>query len=244
MQPCLLAGIGPDQNSSPCAGQTKQTLDNLAKALAQDGFSFADMVRTWFFIEDILSWYDEFNQVRTLVYSGTKFHTGSPPASTGIGGCNPAGTALVAGAWAMQPLNPASRVTEVASPLQCPAPAYGSSFSRAIEISSPAGRRLLISGTASISHDGKTVCAENAGKQMDLTMEVVEAILHSRGFKFSDLTRSTAYFKYRPDVRVFTEWRTARHLSSLPAVLANCDVCRDDLLFELEADAWRANKAP
>jgi enamine deaminase RidA (YjgF/YER057c/UK114 family) len=236
---CVLGGLGPDQISAARADQTRQTLDQLGATLAQGGSAFGDVVRTWFFLEDMLAWYDEFNQVRTQFYSGVKFHTGSLPASTGIGGRNPATAALVAGAWAVQPLSADARAQEIGSPLQCPAPAYGSSFSRAMEMSSPAGRRLFISGTASIALDGRTLWQGDARQQVVQTMEVVEAILHSRGLSLSDLTRATAYFKHRADVRAFTEWCATRGLHSLPVVFANCDVCRDDLLFELEADAWR-----
>jgi enamine deaminase RidA (YjgF/YER057c/UK114 family) len=238
---CMLGGVGPDQNSSPRAGQTEQTLGNLAKALAQGGFSFADVVRTWFFLDGMLGWYDEFNRTRTKIYSGVKFRAGSLPASTGIGGRNPAATALVAGVWAMQPLSASARVEEIASPLQGPAVAYGSSFSRAMEISSAAGRRLFISGTASISPDGRTLWPEDARKQVEQTMQVVEAILQTRGFSYSDLTRATAYFKHSAGVHAFTDWCASDGRFSLPVVFANCDVCRDGLLFELEADAWRPN---
>jgi enamine deaminase RidA (YjgF/YER057c/UK114 family) len=128
------------------------------------------------------------------------------------------------------------RVEEVASPLQCPAPAYGSSFSRAMEVSFACGRRLFISGTASIAPDGQTLWKGDVHKQVNQTMKVVESILHSRKFSLSDLTRATAYFKHPTDVQAFEEWCTARGLFSLPVVLANCGICRDDLLFEFEAD--------
>jgi enamine deaminase RidA (YjgF/YER057c/UK114 family) len=241
---CLLGGLGPVRNFIAHADQTRETLDNLAQALAQGGFSMADTVRTWFFLDTMLSWYDEFNRTRTQIYSGVEFRAGSLPASTGIGAKNPAGTALTVGAWAVQPLSAGARAEEVASPLQCPAPAYGSSFSRAMEISSPFGRRLLISGTASIAPGGETLWPGDARRQVAQAMQVVEAILRSRDFQFSDLTRVTAYFKRRADVRAFTEWCDARDLSSMPVVPAHCDVCRDDLLFELEADAWRSGRTP
>jgi len=241
---CLLGGLGPVQNSAPRADQTKETLDNLALALSQGGFSMADTVRTWFYLNDLISWYDEFNQLRTQIYSGVQFRAGSLPASTGIGAKNPAGAALAAGAWAMQPLNSSCRAEEITSPLQCPAPAYGSSFSRAMEISSPAGRRLFISGTASIAHGGETLWPGDHPRQVAQTMQVVEAILRSRGFGFSDLTRATAYFKRRADAKAFNEWCAARDLLSLPVVLACCDVCRDDLLFEFETDASRPGGTP
>ena len=70
-------------------------------------------------------------------------------------------------------------------------------------------------------------------------MEVVEVILASRGFEFSDITRATAYFRNRADMPEFPAWCAARDLRSLPAVIAHCGICREDLLFELEADAWK-----
>jgi enamine deaminase RidA (YjgF/YER057c/UK114 family) len=236
MRQCLLGGMGPRQICSCRAEQTRETLQNMEEALAQVGFSFGDVVRTWFYLDNLLSWYGDFNQARTHAYSQIQFRTGSLPASTGISGQNPRGTALTAAAWAVQPLHPSVHVEEVASPLQCPAPAYGSSFSRAMEISSAGSRRLLVSGTASIAPDGQTLWKGDVNKQVNQTMKVVESILHSRKFSFSDLTRATAYFKHQAGIQAFKEWCAAHDLSDLPVVLANCGICRDDLLFELEAD--------
>ena len=233
---CLLGGMGPGQIGSSRAEQTQETLQNMEEALAQAGFSFGDVVRTWFYLDNLLSWYGDFNQVRTRAYSQIQFRTGSLPASTGISGRNPGGTALTAAAWAVQPLNPSVHIEEVASPLQCPAPAYGSSFSRAMEISSAYSRRLLVSGTASIALEGQTLWKGDVKKQVSQTMKVVEAILHSRKFSFSDLTRATAYFKHEAGIQAFKEWCAANDLSDMPVVLAHCGICRDDLLFELEAD--------
>jgi enamine deaminase RidA (YjgF/YER057c/UK114 family) len=240
---CLLGGLCPSRNSLSRSEQTRQALENLEAALAQARFSLADTVRTWFFLDDILSWYGDFNPVRTQMYASTKFRTGSLPASTGVAGRNPLGAALAVAAWAMQPLDSSVHAEEIASPLQCPALAYGSSFSRAMELSSASGKRLFISGTASIAPGGQTMWTGDIHKQVALTMEVVEAILRSRGFNFSDLTRATAYFKHRADVSAFTEWCAARDLRSLPAVAVHGDICRKDLLFELEVDAWSPGQA-
>ena len=196
------------------------------------------MVRTWFFLDRILTWYDDFNQTRTEFYSGIKFRTGSWPASTGVGAGNPARAALTLAAWAFRPLGQAAYAEEVASPLQCPAPAYGSAFSRALETSTNVGRRLFISGTASIAPGGETQWVGDIRKQIELSFEVVESILHSRGFKLQDLTCATAYFR-RPaaDAAALAQWLAANRLSHLPIISAQCDICRDDLLFELEAEA-------
>ena len=73
--------------------------------------------------------------------------------------------------------------------------------------------------------------------QVDLTMDVVESILRSRGFSFEDLSRATAYFRRAADAAVFAEWLATRRLTRLPIVSAEAQICRDDLLFELEAEA-------
>jgi enamine deaminase RidA (YjgF/YER057c/UK114 family) len=233
---CLVGGLTPADRTLAHAEQTRRTLEALQMILAPAGFELADTVRTWFFLENILSWYDDFNQARTKIYAGVKFRTGSLPASTGVGAKNPAGAALTLAAWAFRPLGNNSRAEEVASPLQCPAPAYGSSFSRAMELSTATGRRLFISGTASIAPGGKTLWPGDVRKQVGLTMDVVAAILHARGFSFADLTRATAYFRHSADAGVWAEWLAANRLMQMPVVCAQCDVCRDDLLFELEAD--------
>ena len=234
---CFVGGLVPVDKTLSHSDQTRAALEDLQTILASAGFELADTVRTWFFLEDILSWYDDFNRARTRIYSGVKFRTGSLPASTGVGAKNPAGTALALAALAFRPLGKNVRAEEVASPLQCPAPAYGSAFSRAMELPTNSGRRLHISGTASIAPGGKTLWVGDVRKQVELTMDVVEAILRSRGLDFARLTRATAYFRHTADVVVFAEWLAANQLTKIPVVAAQCDVCRDDLLFELEAEA-------
>jgi enamine deaminase RidA (YjgF/YER057c/UK114 family) len=234
---CLLAGLGPRNPVAARPIQTQETLENLEAALALAGFSVGDVARTWFFNDDLLAWYADFNRVRTAFYAKQAFRARSLPASTGMAGRNPAGAALAVGAWAVQPLAATTRVFEVASPLQCPAPAYGSSFSRAMEIASRGCRRLLVSGTASIALNGRTVWAGNLRNQVAHTMEVVEAILASRGVGFAEVTRAVAYFKPSVETALFDAWLAARGLQAMPVVRVQGDICRDDLLFEIELDA-------
>ena len=235
---CVVGGLSPADKTISRSEQTRLTLEKLQAVLGKAGFELADTVRTWFYLENILAWYDDFNIARNKIYSAMKFRSGSIPASTGVAAKNPTGTALALVAWAFRPLEKDATAEEIASPLQCPAPAYGSAFSRAMELTSPAGeRRMFISGTASIAPGGKTEWVGDIRKQIDLTMEVVEAILRSRGMTFTDFTRATAYFRHPADVGVFAEWLAANGLEQMPVISAQCDVCRDDLLFELEADA-------
>jgi enamine deaminase RidA (YjgF/YER057c/UK114 family) len=234
---CLLGGLGPTARSLGAPAQVQQTFGNLEWALDQAGFELADVVRTWFYNDDILSWYGDFNRVRSAHYAGVNFRTSSLPASTGIGAGNADGAALTVAAWAVRPIAPSAQAREIGSPLQCPAPAYGSSFSRAMEINSGGWQRLLVSGTASIHPGGKTAWIGDARKQVDLTLEVIAAILQSRGMDFGDVTRATAYYRDPGFVRHFADWCAERDLQSMPVVNTHCVICRDDLLFELELDA-------
>jgi enamine deaminase RidA (YjgF/YER057c/UK114 family) len=234
---CVIGGLTPADNTLSRPEQTRRTIVDLQAILTQAGFDFTDLVRTWFYLDNILAWYDDFNQARTQIYSGVKFRTGSMPASTGIGAKNPDGTALTLAAWAFRPLEKDAYATEIASPLQCPAPAYGSSFSRAMEISSNAGRRLFISGTASIAPGGKTLWIGDVHKQVDQTMQVVDEILCSRGFTLANLSRATAYFRHAAGAVALEKWLATHQLTQMPVVSAHCDICRDNLLFELEAEA-------
>ena len=198
---------------------------------------YSDVIRTWFYNDDILSWYGEFNRVRSAHYSDIDFRIGALPASTAVLGRNPEGAALTVAGWAVRPLRGRPVAREVISPLQCPAHAYGSSFSRAVELESGGARRLFISGTASILPDGRTAWIGDPKRQIDLSMEVIEAILKSRGMSFADVTRASAYFKQSAFHFWFQEWMTHGNLDSKVVVPMHCDICRDDLLFELELDA-------
>lgn len=237
---CWLGGVGPQVLSLPRAAQAQQMFAVAELALDLGGFEWRDVVRTWFYNDEILGWYGDFNRVRTAIYAGVPWRSGSLPASTGIGARNPAGAALAVALRAWRPLDESGGIAaprELPSPLQCPAPAYGSAFSRAMEVRTGGRAWLSVSGTASIQADGKTAFAGDCARQVELTMEVVAAILRSRGLGWTDVTRATAYWREAADVRHWRAWAAARELSSLPVVHTRSVVCRDDLLFEIEVDA-------
>jgi enamine deaminase RidA (YjgF/YER057c/UK114 family) len=144
---------------------------------------------------------------------------------------------MVGGAWAVQKAGESVMIHAVSSPLQCASLEYGSAFSRALMIDTPAGRRLFVSGTASIAPNGCSAHVGDVCKQIALTMEVANAILVSSGFDFSDVTRATAYFKHIQDAPAFDAWRKEQKLEPFPLVVAGSTICRDDLLFEIELDA-------
>ncbi len=234
---CVLGDIWPADLSAPREQQAMQVFENIEAALNRAGMSLPNVARTWLFLDDILAWYGPLNQVRREFFERRHLFDHTVPASTGIGVKNLAGAALVAGAWAVEPTNGSLFVGEVGSPMQCPAPAYGSCFSRAVEIVTPGWRRMFISGTASIAPNGDSVCAGDLDGQIDLTMQVVRAILVSRELDYSDVTRATAYLRNPADAPLFRKWCVKLGLENWPLVTTQAVVCRDELLFEIEVDA-------
>jgi hypothetical protein len=73
--------------------------------------------------------------------------------------------------------------------------------------------------------------------QVKLTMEVVGEILKSRQMDWGDVTRALAYFKRAEDASLLAAYRQENDLPRFPVIVAENDVCRDELLFELEIDA-------
>ncbi|MCX6996761.1 MAG: RidA family protein [Kiritimatiellaeota bacterium] len=233
---CLLGDIRPTDATRSPAEQAQQVFEQIVMALQTVGMDFAHVVRTWFYLDKLLAWYDDFNTVRTRWFKEHGVFQRLVPASTGIGVGNPHGTALVADVLTIQPKNNAVEIFAVPSPLQCPALDYQSSFSRAVEVQFPDHRRLYVSGTASIDPQGRTAHIGDVRGQIDLTMRVVEAILESRQMSWQDAIRGIAYFKNIAEAPLFYAYGRERHLPHLPVAVAHSDICRDDLLFEIELD--------
>ncbi|TAN37447.1 MAG: endoribonuclease L-PSP [Verrucomicrobia bacterium] len=234
---CLLAGILPADLTADRTIQTRSCFERIEAALQMVGMDFAHVIRTWLFLDNLLDWYDEFNAARTTFFQEHGVFNRLVPASTGIGAGNPAGAALAAGALAIRPRHNRVSIQEVSSPLQCPATKYRSSFSRAVEVGYPDRRLLIISGTASIAPEGQSMYAGDVGKQIQLTLDVVEAILKSRGMNWQNTARAVGYFRDIHDLAIFDACCRARGIPPLPLAPAHATVCRGDLLFEMELDA-------
>lgn len=233
---CLLSGVTPSADVADPAEATDEVFDRIAGLLSRARMDWKHVARTSFYLDRILDWYGPFNLVRKDAFDRFEIYSQRMPASTGVGAANLAGLPLVASAWAVQPLQLDVSVAPVLSPLQCSARDYGSCFSRAVEIAAPDLRRLLVSGTASISPDGVTEHRGDIWRQMMRTFEVVDAILASRSMRWTDVSRATVYLKHIHDAVAFRIFMAAHGLN-LPVVVTRADVCRDDLLFEIELDA-------
>lgn len=199
--------------------------------------NFRDIARTWLYLDKLLDWYDEFNVVRTAFFKKMEIFTkGIVPSSTGIGAINQDGSSTSLSAFIVKPLSKKVKVAAVPSPLQCPALDYKSSFSRAHLVTHPDYKLLMISGTASILPGGESEYIDDCPKQIDLTMKVVEAILKAQKFKWSETTRAICYFKDIKDVKHYHDYLKRKKIPDFPTTCVQVDVCRDELLFEIELD--------
>jgi len=127
---------------------------------------------------------------------------------------------------------------------------YGSAFSRGMRIDLNGLTILLISGTASIDDQGRTVHVGDLRGQMRRTYENISKLLASEGATWHDIVRTTCYLRdIERDYQVFNEERTLffkeQGLDPLPASTGiQAILCRPDLLVEIEAIAMFRRDSP
>jgi enamine deaminase RidA (YjgF/YER057c/UK114 family) len=102
---------------------------------------------------------------------------------------------------------------------------------------------LLISGTASIDEDGRSVHIGDFPGQMRRTLQNITGLLEAEGATWKDIVRTTCYLRdIERDYAAFNEERTAffqeQGLDPLPASTGiQAILCRPELLVEIEAIA-------
>ena len=233
-----LCGITAPEAGGP-EQQARAMLEKCEAALKTVGGDMHSVVRTWMWLGDILDWYDGFNGVRNRFFHERGLLNDAVgkrelPASTGIG-VGPAGPAVCA----MDLIAVTSEGCEpqyiLAGGDQNPAYDYGSAFSRASRNRTPGGETVFVSGTAAIDADGNTEHVDDIDRQIADTIAHVRAVLRDTHVTDRDVVNSLIYCK-TPAVEAAFREKFSRDLP-WPQVTMISDVCRDDLLFEIEATA-------
>ena len=242
----FLSGLSAAEAGSP-GQQAGSMFEQTEQLFNQAGGNMHSVVRTWLWLGEILSWYDELNDVRRKFFRRCGLIAGEGqepklPASTGIG-VRPTGSAMCAmDARGVVPIgggrpsqstpgngeliayfNAAGRQD---SPFR-----YGSAFARAATAVSPAGKTLFISGSAAIDPAGASCHLGDARAQIEMTLRHIRAILAEHGCGDGDVVQAMAYCK---TPAVAAAWRAGWPDFEWPAVTLIADVCRDELLFEAE----------
>lgn len=118
-----------------------------------------------------------------------------------------------------------------------------SSFSRGLRLDIKGITILLISGTASIDENGKTVHEGDFAAQIWRTYRNITALLKAEGATWKDVVRTTCYLRdierdYAEFNQIRTEFFKQQRLNPLPASTGiQAILCRPDLLVEMEAMA-------
>ena len=118
-----------------------------------------------------------------------------------------------------------------------------SSFSRGLRIDLNGLVILLISGTASVDEDGKSVHIGDVPAQCRRTFVNITKLLEAEGATWKNVVRTTCYLRdIDRDYEEFNEERTRfyaeQELDPLPASTGiQAKLCRPELLVEIEAIA-------
>lgn len=222
--------------------QAQKMYENAAKALETLGMSISNIVRTWIYIADILDWYDDFNHARTRMFQrfGLLEDLKPPvfPASTGIQGRSTEGACLMdvlavdctkPSKFTVQPITRTERQPE--------ANTYGSAFSRGVVLAVGDRKTIHVSGTASIDRDGRTQNVGDPDGQARDVFRNISALLTEHGATVDDIRTATVFVKGDAAYSAYERVRNDLGMTDFPAVCVIADVCRPDLLVEIEAVA-------
>lgn len=258
------SNMTPGGSSGRVYPRSKRALDRLRDLLGSHQVGLHQVMRTWFYLGDIVGpdgdtqRYLELNRARADCYESVHFGAGYTPAdfqgpmypaSTGIGTC---GDELVVSCLALQASPGVVALVPLENPNQTPAFAYGRHYSpkspkfcRALAAATEESVTIFVSGTASITNS-ETRWIGDVARQTEQTLDNIAALIDKKnlarhglpgaGVDLQDMAGVRVYVKRRedyPTVRAVCDQR----LGGMPAVYVVADVCRPDLLVEIEAVA-------
>lgn len=237
--------------TSPIPGtreqQTTAMIDRAERLLQSQGTNYGQVARTWIYLAEILKWYDKFNLTRNGAYAGlglmpapgdtrpVAYHL---PASTGILGHNPANAACLMDVLAVGG-EPEARphVLRLTNLRQKDAFRYGAAFSRGVILTEADFAQIQISGTAAIDETGASLFPGDTRAQIERTLDNIETLIAQGHAKLTDIASATVFLKHAKDLPIWREIAARRGLEPFPGICVVADVCRDDLLFELDGVA-------
>jgi enamine deaminase RidA (YjgF/YER057c/UK114 family) len=266
MKMIIATGNGEDLLISDILEQSETAFRKIQDVLTEENMKFSDVVRQWNYIEQIIKidthnnassqHYQIFNDVRSKYYQQANFSKGFPSA-TGIGmDCG----GIVIDIIAVKTENPDS-VIAIKSPVQLDAYAYSKEvlaennsmkdfsrttpkFERAKVLAFPENKWIFISGTAAIKGQ-VSIPILSVDHQTEMTIQNILSLispenLKNHGINTAEEVRMNnirVYVKHRNDI---PEVRSVclKHFPLTPTNYVVADICRPELLVEIEALAF------
>jgi len=241
-----ITGAGREDLALPLSkpAQTRFMFERAERILRDNNASYKNVARTWLYLSKILEWYPEFNRARSEKYGefGIMPGPGDPalllPASTGIGADTPSGAAASMDLLAVVENDDVpSAVIKLSNRKQLDAFRYGAAFSRAAVIREDDVNIVQVSGTAAIDEHGVSLYPRDIRSQINCTFDKIDALLRQEGADLGDICAATVFVKRPEYAEVFWEMAADRDFAHFPAVCVVADVCREELLFEIDAEA-------
>lgn len=249
----FLVGKVQSNGQRSCQASSEIAFAALNKILQEADFGIHHIIRQWNYLEDILGFdgekqrYQEFNNVRSKAY-GEAFNSNGYPAATGIG-MNRGGViiefvAVKSDDIISQPVDNPGQVSahkyseKVLVGEECVLKTTPK-FERARYLSVNGNKLILISGTASITGE-KTIGVGDPVKQTEVTIENIRRLYSEevlRELPEPELEpkygHARIYVKNKRDFAAIK--RTFKNqFGNLPVVYIIADICRNDLLVEIE----------
>lgn len=248
----ITGGIISDDIDQPAFEQANDIFLKISQILSDTGMAISDIYRQWNYIPQITSMnngiqnYQEFNDARSIFYSGTEWSNGYP-AATGIGTC--CGGVMIellaatGGDTANHPID---------NPMQIAAHSYsqnvlaGNAAKQLKQKTTPKferarimQNRIYISGTAAIKGEAST-SENNAVKQTADTMSIMDILVAPKNIpvqcKESRYSLLRVYVKRKDDIPAVKEYMDTHYPAPQKHYLLS-DVCRPELLVEIEGIA-------
>jgi enamine deaminase RidA (YjgF/YER057c/UK114 family) len=222
-----------------CHEQSRAIFDRYEALLREREMSTAgNLMRTWLFVRNIDADYQDLVSARREFFA----ERGLTPetnfvASSGIGGgsADPA-TAVSMDAYAIWGLH-RRQVSFLAAPDHLsPTHLYGVTFERGTSIAYRDRKHIIISGTASIDSQGQIVHPGDVSRQLDRTLENVEALLRQAGAALADVALLIVYVR-DPSDRDRVQRQMQARVVQAPFEVVLASVCRPGWLVEVEGIA-------
>ena len=236
-------GIEPAESSLTRAIQVRNMFYKADSILRELGGSYRDVVRTWFYLSNILEWYGTFNAIRNDVYNefglmpSIDNNVLTLPSSTGIGVNNTQKAAGTIDLYAIVgPETCKPRIMQLNNKGQKNAYEYGAAFSRGTVIRNARSRSMQLSGTAAINHRGLSLFHDSCKQQIDFAFQKIRELLRPLSAGLKDICAATAFLKNRHEISKLKNYFTSHGLAELPCVYVAADICRPELLFELDGE--------
>ncbi|WP_299576991.1 Rid family hydrolase [uncultured Sunxiuqinia sp.] len=240
----LLNGIS-NSHDLTLEEQAKTAFESVSLILKKNGFPLNSIVRQWNYIPGIIAFdkgiqnYQAFNDVRSRKYNTTSWPSGYP-AATGIG---VDGQQLIIDILAVDGYT----TQTISNHKQVDAHDYSADvligqsngktspkFERAKAVVSGTSGMLFISGTAAIKGEGSDLT--DIRQQTLLTLKHIEMLCSSLDNDSPGIQQLRVYIKREED---FDQVQKIchEHYPDAAIIYVQADVCRDELLVEIEAFA-------